>query len=176
MLFGGELRIMKPVMHSRPSSLALCVGRKNNEKRIMNPIELISDDVKLTIKLNRETPIIGYELSIITDLNENYGIYGIEVFLYEEPNISMEKIKIQLLEYKNIEIYNGILYLYLREKRSFIIKGIGFGRKGYVGIDKNGFICEIRISWDEPKSGNPYINPMKALEGLKYINSGSIIN
>ncbi len=137
----------------------------------MNNIVIESSTKELIIRLINESPKYIYDVTIISDLDINHRLYGVEIFLYEESKINIALLKKQFKGFENIEIYDDLLYLYLRKRDKSVKRGGGFGRRGFIGLTGQGLLCEIRISWEEPGSANPIINPSKALDGISSITN-----
>jgi hypothetical protein len=122
----------------------------------------------LVLQLNASHPERWYKVTSISDRDKEGRLFGTEAFLYEESEISFEKVIEQFRDFENINVEErGLIYIQIRvDKISH--RGPGFGRSAYVGIDIAGYLSLIRIPWDEPGAAIPFVDANKALAGIVY--------
>lgn len=108
-----------------------------------------------------------YDVTAVCDTDVDERLFGIELFLYEEPEINFDTIREQLHGFDNIEVIdNGLLYVTLRrEPRP---SHAGFGRGAFVGITQTGYLAQVVVPWIELGAATPVADPAKALAGLEF--------
>ncbi|MGI8587453.1 MAG: hypothetical protein ACR2M0_07150 [Chloroflexia bacterium] len=133
-------------------------------------IPIYRTDEFLILKLAPTPPIAWYEVMAIADGDkQDQKLYNIEVFLYEEPLLSVASMVAQFEGAENITVLAeyGLLNLRLR-KGPVPHPGFGFGRDAALGIDQFGRVSVLRLAWNEPGASTPTANPEKALADLPH--------
>jgi hypothetical protein len=136
--------------------------------------EIFSNDENLFVRFD-SLPVVSWHEGITTiiDLDQNGRLLGMEMFLYEEPLIAFEKILEQFQSDGNADIREkGLLYIAFPQTEE-VIRRSGFGRRGKIGINENGYLSILIIQWNTPGAGTPYVNSKLALKGFSY-KEGSI--
>ncbi len=102
-------------------------------------------------------PARWYTITAINDGDTNGKLYGTELCLYEEPAIELVLVAHQFHTCAVVEVDNGLMYIYLREREKTFLRGFGFGRTAHVGIDALGHIHAVCIPWNEPGAATPIV-------------------
>lgn len=110
-----------------------------------------------------------YNVTALCDTDADGRLFGIELLVYEEPEIALATLQHQLHGFENVEVNNdGLLYITLRrEPRP---SHAGFGRGAFVGITKTGLLARVVIPWIALGAATPVADPAKALAGLTFEN------
>lgn len=122
----------------------------------------------LIYQIGSNSPVLWYEVRSVSDKDIDGRLFGIELFLYEEPEIIFDTCIERLRSFSNINVEeDGILYISIRSE-DILQHGPGFGRLAKVGIDKTGHLSIVQIPWNEPGAATPFVNAQEALSGLTY--------
>ncbi len=133
-------------------------------------IPIYTTNKYLVLQLGLSSPTNWYEVTVIADGDKRCRrVYGLEVFLNEEAELSIEALAEQFRDVDNIvmEAKYGLMYIKIRKERN-TDPGFGFGREAYVGLDEAGYLSIVCVPWNAPGAGTPTADPEEALSGLPH--------
>jgi hypothetical protein len=165
MLFGGEVSIMKLIVHSRPSGLAPCVGRKAINSYlggIMINEYRVSESRILSQRLGMIIPIVMGSMSCI------FGIILLGIFfLAPVGNIQLTTLTVIGILFSCIFfLFSGVLQFFLAFINYWIVKTVRIVTSPE-GITFYSPGLEIRSSWNNII----LIGKQKTFWGLQHYDS-----
>ena len=133
-------------------------------------MEIYSTDEQLIIKIENTLPTKYYSrITTICDRDTEGKLLGMEVFLYEEPGINIDKIRRRFSGMREVEVNNdNLMYIHLRQIPQ-LNHGPGFGRNAKVGITIDDLFSILIFDWNSLGAGTPSVDRFTALKGLDYI-------
>jgi hypothetical protein len=137
-------------------------------------LKIYNTGEELILAFLEDTPLRWLEVTTICDGGNNQRLYGLELFLYEQPEINIQSIEKQFIGFNNIEFYDGLLYVHLRQKDPSFVRDFGFGREGKVGLTQQGLLCGVRLAWKELGASIPFVDVQKALSELDCWDIGQL--
>jgi hypothetical protein len=115
------------------------------------------------------TPSIKWhkDISALLGTYANGQLFGIEVFLYEDPQIDQNILQTQFSGFENADMGYD-LFSMVFQKQNDRSRGKGFGRSIAVGVTQAGRLACLKIPWQSLNAGTPMVDPEKALKHLTY--------
>jgi len=121
---------------------------------------------ELLLQLGPGAPVAWYTIGVVADGDgETAQLYGVELTIHHAPELGLVTVAEPFEGCKNVAIFAGYMYVQLRAGQ-LLHPGFGFGREARISVDAAGHLAILRVPWNEPGAGTPYVDPQHALDGL----------